>query len=88
MQITFKSEEHRAAFAGRMECNKWIAEAMGMETWDCCEEHHSDIDREPPIMVLDKDGEQLAGTFKNNAYESEDHAWIFWSERKYFDITE
>ncbi|UOX40389.1 hypothetical protein UGMREWDR_CDS0071 [Aeromonas phage GomatiRiver_11] len=86
MQITFKSEEHRAAFAGRFKCNEWIAEAMGMETWDCYEETHGGEDHEPSIMVLDKDGEQLRGTFKIGTYEDEDFAWIFWNERQYFNI--
>ncbi|UYD57542.1 hypothetical protein OFDDKENP_00166 [Aeromonas phage B614] len=88
MQITFKSEEHRKSFASAAKCNEWIAHILGMDTWECREEPMGDYDRTPALAVLDGFGEQIAGIFEHNDRREEDHAWVFWNERKYFDITE
>lgn len=88
MQITFKSEEHRKAFARIAKCNEWIAHTLGMDTWECREEPADEYDKTPVLAVLDGFGNQVAGVFEYDGGQCEDHAWIFWGERKYFDITE
>lgn len=88
MQITFKSEEHRKAFAKLFKCNEWIARTLGMDTWECREEPADEYDKTPVLAVLDGFGNQVAGVFVYDGGQCEDHAWVFWGEREYFDITE
>lgn len=88
MQITFKSEEHRVAFARIAKCNEWIARTLGMDTWECREEPADEYDKTPVLAVLDGFDNQVAGVFEYDGGQCEDHAWIFWGERKYFDIVE
>jgi hypothetical protein len=98
MQITFKSEEHRKAFARIAKCNEWIARTLGMDTWECREEPADEYDKTPVLAVLDGFDNQVTGVFEYDGgrcgvfeYDGgqcEDHAWIFWGERKYFDIVE
>lgn len=88
MQITFKSESHREAFAKLFKCNEWIARTLGMDTWECREEPADEYDKTPVLAVLDGFDNQIAGVFEYDGGQCEDHAWIFWGEREYFDITE
>lgn len=85
MQLKFKSEEHRQGFANIAACNQWIANMLGMDTWDC-QIGDPDDDRSS-IIVLDGFGDHLEGVFTSkdgNRYP--DYAWIFYGEREYFDI--
>lgn len=86
MQITFKSESHREAFAKL--CNEWIARTLGMDTWECREEPADEYDKTPALAVLDGFDNQVTGVFEYDGSQYEDPAWIFWDERKYFDIAE
>lgn len=88
MQITFKSESHREAFAKLFKCNEWIARTLGMDTWECREEPADEYDKTPVLAVLDGFDNQIAGVFEYDGGQREDHAWIFWGEREYFNITE
>lgn len=90
MQITFKSEEHREAFASIAKYNVWIARTLGMDTWECREEPADEYDKTPVLAVLDGFDNQVTGVFEYeyDGGQCEDHAWIFWDEREYFDITE
>lgn len=88
MQITFKSESHREAFAKLFKCNEWIARTLGMDTWECREEPADEYDKTPVLAVLDGFDNQIAGVFEYDGGQCEDHAWIFWGEREYFNITE
>lgn len=84
MQITFKSEEHRQKFSSLYPCNKWIADMIGMATWEAQIEDVDD--RYSSIMVLDGFGDPLEGQFVHGETNQTDHAWIFFKEREYFDI--
>lgn len=88
MQITFKSESHREAFAKLFKCNEWIARTLGMDTRECREEPADEYDKTPVLAVLDGFDNQIAGVFEYDGGQCEDHAWIFWGEREYFNITE
>lgn len=88
MQITFKSESHREAFARLAKCNEWIARTLGMDTWECREEPADEYDKTPVLAVLDGFDNQVTGVFEYDGGQCEDYAWVFWGEREYFNITE
>ncbi|AAQ81321.1 hypothetical protein 44RRORF002c [Aeromonas phage 44RR2.8t] len=87
MKIRFKSEDHKAMFARRHDCNQWIADKMGTDWWECEYDAHV-YDDEASILILDEDVPLTGKYHAADDEDDDDTAWVLFGERQYFEIVE